>query len=217
MIKKNSIFKWGHTEHEAFDLIKQAILNAPSLATPNFSNHFILYTFASKKSYVVILTHVNGEKVEARISFFISNFQGVELNYLDVEQQAFAIFQSIMNFRHFLLKTHTKVVVPFSVVRNLLIQRDVGERRENWVIALQEYEIEIRLAKIVKGQGFYRMLARASNLPALKDSVDDIKAYKVSLNDTKSKYDDIIFYLKNGYAPMKLSYKRKRDLRLKAR
>lgn len=89
MIKKNSMFKWGHSEHEAFSLIKQAIINAPSLAMPNFSNHFILYTFASEKSYVTILTQVNQENAEAPISFFSSNLQGAKLNYLDVEKQAF--------------------------------------------------------------------------------------------------------------------------------
>ena len=56
MIKKNSNFKWGQDEHKAFNLIKQAIINAPSLATPNFFDPFILYTFASDRSYVAILT-----------------------------------------------------------------------------------------------------------------------------------------------------------------
>ena len=73
MIKKNSNFKWGQDEHEAFNLIKQAIINAPSLATPNFSGSFILYTFASEKSYVAILTQENQEKAEAPITFFSSN------------------------------------------------------------------------------------------------------------------------------------------------
>ena len=36
MIKKNSIFKWGEDEYEAFNLIKQVIVNAPSLETPIF-------------------------------------------------------------------------------------------------------------------------------------------------------------------------------------
>jgi len=66
MIKKNSMFKWEHLEHEAFNFIKQAITYAPSLTTPNFSIHFILYTFASEKSYALILTQVNEEKVEAQ-------------------------------------------------------------------------------------------------------------------------------------------------------
>jgi len=73
MIKKKSVLKWGRTKREAFNLIKQATINAPSLATPNFSNHFILYTFASETSYETILTQVNDDKVEAPISSFSSN------------------------------------------------------------------------------------------------------------------------------------------------
>jgi len=80
MIRKNYLFKWRHSEHDAFVLIKRAIINAPSLATLNFSNHFILYTFTSEKSYVAILTQENQDKVEAPISFFSSNLQGAELN-----------------------------------------------------------------------------------------------------------------------------------------
>jgi len=87
MIKKNSNFKWGQNEYEAFDLIKQAIVNTPFLATPNFFDPFILYTFASDKSYVAILTQPNQDKAETPIAFFSSNLQGVELNYSDVEKQ----------------------------------------------------------------------------------------------------------------------------------
>ena len=76
MIKKNLDFKWGQDEHEAFNLIKQEIINAPSLATPNFFDPVILYTFASDKSYVAILTQANQEKAQAPIAFFSSNLQG---------------------------------------------------------------------------------------------------------------------------------------------
>lgn len=95
MIKKNSNFKWGLGEHEAFNLIKQAIINAPSLETPNFSESFILYTFSSEKSYAAILTQANQEKAEAPIAFFSPNLQGAELNYSDVEKQAYAIFKAV--------------------------------------------------------------------------------------------------------------------------
>ena len=73
MYKKNSIFKWGQEEYEAFNLIKQAIVNTPSLATPNFSDPFILYTFAYDRSYAVILTQTNQDKVEAPICNVIRN------------------------------------------------------------------------------------------------------------------------------------------------
>eukprot|EP00253_Pinus_taeda_P019285 PITA_19285 len=76
MIKKNSVFRWGAVEKEAFDLIKQSIINAPALNTPNFSNHFTLYTIASDLSYATVLTQINDYNLEAPISFFSSNFQG---------------------------------------------------------------------------------------------------------------------------------------------
>lgn len=114
-----------------FNLIKQEIINAPSLATQNFSNHFILYTFASDKSCATILTQANRDKVEAPIAFFSSNLQGVELNYSDIEKQAYVVFKEIKYFRPFLLKTHTKIIVPFPMVRNLLVQKYVGEKRAN--------------------------------------------------------------------------------------
>eukprot|EP00253_Pinus_taeda_P005163 PITA_05163 len=196
MIKKNSNLKWGLDEHEAFNLIKQAIINAPSLVTPNFSESFILYTFASEKSYAAILTQANQEKAEAPIAFFSSNLQGAELNYSDVEKQAYAVFKAIKYFRPFLLKTHTKVIVPFPVVRNLLIQKDVGEKRANWITALQEYDLEIKPASIVRGQGFCKMLAGASHIP--DSSSEEVQTYEVSLNDIESLYADTIYYLKNG-------------------
>eukprot|EP00253_Pinus_taeda_P002777 PITA_02777 len=196
---------------------RQAIVNAPSLATPNFSDPFILYTFSSEKSYAAILTQANQDKAEAPIAFFSSNLQGAELNYSDVEKQAYVVFKAIKHFRPFLLKTHTNIIVSFPVVKNLLVQKDVGEKRANWVTSLQEYDIEIKPANIVKGQGFYRMLAGASIISEIPSPNQEVQIYEVSLNDIESRYADIIFYLKNGYAPSNLNHKKKRALRLKAK
>ena len=63
MIKKNELLKWGHNETKFFDLLKEAIINAPSVTTPNFSNYFILYTFSSETSYAVVLTQINDQNI----------------------------------------------------------------------------------------------------------------------------------------------------------
>ena len=102
MIKKNSVFKWLHKEKEAFDLIKQEIINAPTLNTPKFSKHFTLYTLATETSYATVLTQPNDKQEEAPISFFSSNMKGAKINYYDLEKKAFAIFKSIKHFRTFL-------------------------------------------------------------------------------------------------------------------
>ena len=67
MIKKNALLKWGHNEREYFYLIKQAIVNSPSLTTPYFSNHYIFYNFALETSYAILLTQINHQNIEAPI------------------------------------------------------------------------------------------------------------------------------------------------------
>jgi len=217
MIKKIYVFKWGNDERESFQAIKQAIIDAPSLITPNFYDPFILYTFSFELSYVAVLTQINDQNIGAPISFFSSNFQGEKLNYSKVEKHAFTVFKIIKHFRPFLLKSHTKVIVPFSVMRQLLVQKEFGEKRENWVTNLQEYDLDIKIIKIVRGQGFCRLITRASNISANEDSGNKVQISEVCLTNTESQYVDLLFYLKNGYAPPELNHKRERALRLKAK
>ena len=81
---------------------------------------------------------------------------------------------------------------------------------------MQEYDIDIKPSKIVRGQGFCRLLAGAHNIPESQDSNQDIQVSQISVTDSESQYADLIYYLKNGYSPSNLSYKSKRVLRLKA-
>lgn len=54
------------------------------------------------------------------------------------------------------------------------------------------------------------MLTGASQLPSEEDQGNEVKISEVILNETQSQYVDLKFYLKNGYAPMHLNYKKKR-------
>jgi hypothetical protein len=75
-----------HRKIKHFDSIKKSIVEAPSLMSPDFSQDFTLYTFASNRSYATVLTQKNIESNEIPISFMISSFKGEELNYPNVDQ-----------------------------------------------------------------------------------------------------------------------------------
>jgi len=143
LIKKDAQYHWGPIENQSFNSIKKAIIDAPSLMSPDFSQDFTLYTFASDRSYAAILTQKNAERNEVPIAFMSSAFKGIELNYPAVDQQAYAVFKVVKHFRSYLLKSRMKVIVPYLAVRNLLVQKELGEKRANWVTSLQEYDIEI--------------------------------------------------------------------------
>eukprot|EP00253_Pinus_taeda_P002923 PITA_02923 len=70
-------------------------------------------------------------------------------------------------------------------------------------------------------QGLYKAIRlNVKYLQVFRDSkivVKQVQTYEVRLNDTESLYADIIYYLKNGYAPAHLDHTKKRALRLKAK
>ena len=56
MVNQIIQLKWTYIEKVTFKDIKTAIAHAPSLRRLNFEKDFILYTFASDNSLVVLLT-----------------------------------------------------------------------------------------------------------------------------------------------------------------
>ena len=88
------------------------------------------------------------------------------MNYHEVDKQDFAVFKAVKHFHPYLLKSKTKVIVPFSSVRNLLVQKDLGEKRAHWMAALQEYDLEIKPSQVIRGLGLCKLAAKSAHLPA---------------------------------------------------
>jgi hypothetical protein len=101
------------------------------LRSPNFNRDFFLYTFASDQSLAAVLTQKDEDNNEAPVSFMSTNIQGDELNYPTIDKQAYAVYKAVKHFRSYILKNHTKVIVPHPAVRSLFTQQEMGERRGN--------------------------------------------------------------------------------------
>jgi hypothetical protein len=123
-------------------------VEALSLMSPDFSQDFTLYTFASDRSYSAVLTQKKAERNQILIAFMSLPFKGADLNYPTVDQQAYAVFKAVKHFRSYLLKSKTKVVVPYPIVKNLLVQKEFGEKQGNWMTSLQEYDLKLLLHKL---------------------------------------------------------------------
>ena len=153
MIKKDAEFKWGPKNKTTFEKIKKKITQAPTLMSLEFNRDFILYMFVSNITFVVVLTQKDLDGNEYPIVFMTSSLQGVELDYPKVEKQSSVIFKATKHFRTYLIKSKTKVIVPYPAVRNILVQKDLGEKRANRITTLQEYYLEIKPAKFSRDKG----------------------------------------------------------------
>ena len=79
--------------------------------------------------------------------------QGSELNYPDMDKQAYAVYKEVKNFWTYISKNHVTMFIPHPIVRSLFLQQELGEWRANLMNFLKEYDLELKSAHPVKGHG----------------------------------------------------------------
>jgi hypothetical protein len=84
--------------------IKQAIVQAPVLISPDFSKEFMIFSFASENTIAVVLLQRNEQGHEQPISFFRKTLRDSELKYDLIEKQAYALVKALKSFRVYILQ-----------------------------------------------------------------------------------------------------------------
>jgi hypothetical protein len=83
-----------------------------------------------------------------------------------LEKQAYAMVKALKYFRTYVLYSRIIDYVPTSSVKDILVQPDSEKKRGRWLAKIQEFDLEVKLTKIVKGQGLEKLLDE-SNFRAL--------------------------------------------------
>eukprot|EP00253_Pinus_taeda_P033356 PITA_33356 len=142
MLKKDNQVKWMEEAVNSFNLVKLALSSAPVLVSPDYTQDFILFSFASEHTMETMLLQKRDDH-KRPIAFFSRAIRDATLKYNIIEKQALALVKALKHFRTYL-----------------------EGRRGKWIAALLEYDVEIKPTKLVKGQGLAKLMAE-SNLHAL--------------------------------------------------
>ena len=75
-----------------------------------------------------------------------------------MEKHDYALIKPLKHFRTYL--GYSKIIgyVPHAVVKDIMSQQDCLGIRGKWVSKIQEYDLEIKPTKLIKGQGLANML-----------------------------------------------------------
>jgi hypothetical protein len=124
----------------AFDAIKDAISNSLTLHWMNEEDPIILYTDASLLGLGAMLVQdQKGEEVP--LMFVSKKFTPTQRNWSTIEQEAFAIFYSILQLQSFLLNRHFFVKTDH---RNLVyLSTSVVPKVIRWRLRLLEYRFTV--------------------------------------------------------------------------
>lgn len=196
ILKKDSQVKWTKEAIKSFNLLKLALSSTPFLISLDYTQDFILFSFASEHTMAAVLMHKKDEH-ERPIAFFSRTVRDAALKYNIIEKQALALVKALKYFRIYILHSHILGYVPNVAIKDILVQTDPEGRRGKWIAALLEYDVEINPTMLIKGQGLAKLMAE-SNLHVL--DINLIAAMSDENEEGSSIQVDEIFVLSPWYS-----------------
>ena len=140
--KKGTKFDWDEKCDKAFNDLKDAIINPPVLAYPDFEKPFILTTDASNVAVGAVLSQ--GEAGNDRPVMFASKaLNDAERRYSTIEKELLAIVWATEYFRHYLLHRHFTIYTDHQPLRGNVKLKKQTYRFTKFIHKLSEYDYEI--------------------------------------------------------------------------
>lgn len=165
MLKKNMVFNCTKEGKDSSEAIKQETSQASTLVNPNYDKDFILYTFGGEASISVVLTQLNKETLQHPIAFFSEGLKDYEVKYSYIEKQALVFVRALKKFRHMLSNNRIQLMVPHAIIQEFLLSRDINKKRVGWITRVMEYDVDIKITKLVRGKGLCEKLVSTFETP----------------------------------------------------
>lgn len=70
-----------------------------------------------------------------------------------MEKKDFSLVKALKYFRVYILHSRIIAFVASVVIKDILTQTDPDGKRGKWIAIILEHDIEIKLTKLIKGQG----------------------------------------------------------------
>ncbi|KAJ3656579.1 hypothetical protein Zmor_015648 [Zophobas morio] len=142
LTRKRCVFAWTPEAEEGFLALKECLVTAPILATPDFSRPFVLQCDASGQALGCVLSQ-DGSEGEQVIAYASRALTGAETKYSATELECLAVLFGIEKFRPYLEGVRFTVVTDhFSLLWLYKLQNPSG-RLARWSLRLQGYDFEI--------------------------------------------------------------------------
>jgi hypothetical protein len=179
----------------------KALVSAPIIQPPDWHLPFEIMCDASDYAIGVVLGQSNDKKRYA-ISYASKTLTRSQLNYATTEKELLAMVFAIEKFRSYLVGAKVIVYIDHATLKHLLTKKDAKPCLIQWILLLEEFDLEIRDKKGVENY-VADLLSRlqfeeSAELP-INDYMRDDTLLKVSTIDPW--YANIVNYIVVGYIP----------------
>ena len=127
----------------AFMQLKQALVEAPILQSPNWDLPFEIMCDASDFAVAAVL----GQRIDKKptaICYASKTLADAQLNYTTTEKELLAVVFALEKFRPYILGSKIIVYTDHAALKYLLSKKEAKPRLIRWVLLLQEFDLEIK-------------------------------------------------------------------------
>nr|XP_027118525.1 uncharacterized protein LOC113735729 [Coffea arabica]XP_027118526.1 uncharacterized protein LOC113735730 [Coffea arabica] len=163
LLKKNAPMDWNEDCQQAFDKIKNYLLNPPVLVPSQPGRPLIMYLSVLDEAVGCVLgQHDESGRKEQAIYYLSKKFTAYEANYSFLERSCCALAWAAQKLRHYLLGYTTYLISRSDPLKYLLENSMPTGRMAKWQMILSEFDIVLTTQKAVKGQAIADHLAENS-------------------------------------------------------
>jgi hypothetical protein len=186
---------------QSFHTLKEALISAPVIQPPDWHLPFEVMCDASDYAVGAVLGQSKDKKHHA-ISYGSKTLTGPQLNYATTEKELLAVVFAIEKFRSYLVGAKVIVYIENAALKYLLTKKDAKPCLMQWILLLQEFDMEITDKKEVENSvadHLSRLQFKESAKLPINDYMRDDTLLKVSTTDLW--YANIVNYIVAGYIP----------------
>jgi len=143
LLMKDAEFIFNEQCLESFQQLKQALITAPIMQPPDWSQPFEIMCDASDYAVGAVLGQRKDKKLHA-IYYASRTLDEAQINYATIEKELLAIVFAIDKFRSYLVGSKIIIYTDHAAIRYLLSKKDAKSRLIRWILLLQEFDMEIR-------------------------------------------------------------------------
>ena len=142
-------FVWTKECDDAFNALKQILVNNPVLRAPDLQKKFVLQVDASDLGAgAVLLQEGQDDKTLHPVCYYSSKFKGHQTRYATIEKEALALIMALERFKVYISAGQTLEVYtdhnPLAFIEKM---KHKNQRLLRWSLALQEFNLDIRHIK----------------------------------------------------------------------
>ncbi|KAI3739893.1 hypothetical protein L2E82_30305 [Cichorium intybus] len=159
-------FRWTVAADEAWQNLKQALSNLPTLASPIPGETLSIYLLASHEAISAVLI-VERNNIQLPVYFISRALQSPEINYPMLEKLVLALVHAARRLRRYFQAHHIEVLTS-QPLKQILLKPENSGRLAKWAIELGELALTYRPRIGIKAQALADFLIEVPDQPAIE-------------------------------------------------